>query len=221
MTRRWRTSSSGSWVIGVPFGSRKLHQAFGSNKLQWSQIHDFIGFDYIQRRYTKSRDYSATNKMTRWSDPRCEKAKTLRKGDVLTVARKCGEKRRTNAHDRDYPSKVCTRYLKVLFCVVLCILSGCSCYLYRIMRSEKQGNVDGTSSTVVSWRIIHNGLPIGVTLYRDIPLQYQFWNAINSNASLMARDRVLHPSEVQVNCNSVNYALMFLSTHRHFNVYIF
>jgi hypothetical protein len=150
--------------------------------------------------------------MTRWSDLHCERTETLRKGDILTVARKCQEKRRTNAHDRDHPSKVCTQYLKVLYCIVLYIVSGSGCYLYRIMRSEKQGNVNGTSSTAVSCRIIYNGLPIGVTLYRDLPLQYQFWNTINLSASLMARDRVLHPSEVQVNCNSVSCFNFFFNS---------
>jgi hypothetical protein len=123
VTRRWRTSSSGSWVIGVPFGGRKLHQAFGSNKLQWSQIKDFIVFAFIQRRYTKSGDYSATNKMTWWLGLLCERTEDLRKGDILAVARKCREKRRRNVHDRDYRSRVRTPYLKVLYCMVSCIVS--------------------------------------------------------------------------------------------------
>jgi len=106
-----------------PSGGRKLHQAFGSNKLQWSQIQDFIVFVYIQRRYTKSRDYSATNKMTRWSGLLCERMEALWKGDIMRVARKCWEKRHRNAPDRDYPSSVRTRHLKVLYCMVSCIVS--------------------------------------------------------------------------------------------------
>jgi hypothetical protein len=47
----------------------------------------------------------------------------LRNGDILTVARKCKkQKRPRSAHDRDYPSNVRTWYLKVLYCVVSCIV---------------------------------------------------------------------------------------------------
>ena len=122
-----------------------------------------------------------------WKNGNFEKRRRFDSGkevSSLTVARKCREKRRTNAHDRDYPSEVCTRYLKVLYRIVRCIVSGSGCYLYWIIRNEKQGNVDGTSSTVVSWRIIHNGLPTSVTLYRDIPLCAETYRSVPRHTAL-------------------------------------
>ena len=128
-------------------------------KLQWSQIQDFIGFVFVQRRYTNSRDYSSTNNITRWSALRCERRKALRKGDSSTVSRKFREK------DAEMLIIETTR-LRFAAGTYKCFIAWChiwyvcgsGCNLYRITRSEKQDDTDGTIGSVISCGIIHGGL---------------------------------------------------------------